>query len=255
MRKNGFKILILPIIFGMLFISCSQNDHANIIYDQEIIVDGEISDWKDIPAVKVNKKDHLWYGEGLLEGAWKGQDDLSYSWKKAWKNGKLYFLFEVKDDTISNFDQEFAWLNDCIEIYLDPENFGGERISGIGSEETLEDRIGKEMRGFEMQFLPSNPPKVFVDDSKGVYFTEEDQNTIFEKDWNGEVVSRKTEDGYLMEIAFTIPGVEIKSGQEMGMEIGICDDDGQGRKSLMLWSGYKGEFWLTMDNFMKISFE
>ncbi len=161
MKKSGLVKMLLPMVVGLIWASCSKiQGPENIIYNHEIIIDGDISDWKDIPAIKVNKKDHLWYGEGLPEGAWQGRDDLSYSFKKAWKKGKLYFLFEVKDDTISNFDQEYAWLNDCIEIYVDPHNLGGERIAGIGSVETLEDRIGKEMRGYEMQFLPSNPPKV-----------------------------------------------------------------------------------------------
>lgn len=256
MRTHGFKKTLLTIMIAMVAFACSRNDGTGkIVHSQEINVDGDISDWKNIPAIIVDEKEHLWYGEGLPKGVWKGEDDLSYSWKQAWSNGKLYFLFEVKDDTLSNFDQEYAWLNDCIEIYLDPHNLGGERITGIGTEETLENRIGKEMRGYEMQFLPSRPPKVFVDDSKGIYFTEADQNTIFEEEWDGEVFTKKTEVGYLMEIAFTVPGVDFKSGQEMGMDVGICDDDGNGRKSLMLWSGYKGEFWLTMDNFMKMTLE
>lgn len=261
MRKNNhFPINILGLIaFSAFLLACSSKqehkDNNNEIANHEIVVDGEINDWNAIPAVTVEGKDHLWIGEGLPEGQWAGKKDLSYSWKTAWNDRKIFFLFKVKDDTLSSFNQQYAWLNDCIEIYVDPQKLGGSRIKGIGSENTLEDRIGKQMRGYEMQFLPSQPLKVFIDDSKGVYYTNAAQNALFKEEWQGEVATRKTNNGYLMEIAFAVPGSDFQSGQEIGLDIAVCDDDGSGRKSLLLWSGYKGEFWLTMDNFNAMELE
>lgn len=250
MMKTNY--LFAGLLFSIILFSChsqQQGSDTLAIENHEITVDGETADWKDVPGTTVQTEDHLWCGEGLPQGAWTGKDDLSYTWKTAWNDGKLFFLFEVIDDTLSNFDQEYAWLNDCIEIYVDPHKLGGERITGIGSDNTLEDRVGREMRGYEMQFLPSDPPKVYVDDSKGIYFTDTDQNELYKEEWKGEVVAKKTSNGYLMEMAFTTPGARFDSGREIGVDVGICDDDGAGRKSLLLWSGYKGEFWLTMDNF------
>jgi hypothetical protein len=261
-------ITLSMIILNTLAVSCSEkrnnadqkevtgnNINAGKIQKHEIKVDGEVSDWEAIPAVTVARQEQLWLGEGLPEGQWKGPEDLSFSWKSTWNDGKLYFLFEVKDDTLSNFDQEYAWLNDCIEIYVDPGRKGGSRIEGIGPENTLEDRTGRKMRGYEMQFLPSNPPKVYADDSKGVYFTDAEQNDLFNQQWNGEVARKKTNEGYLMEIGFVVPDTDLQSGEELGLDVAVCDDDGDGRKSLLLWSGYKGEFWLTMDNFKGITLE
>lgn len=252
------------IILGVLIISCSQTQEQNankknsrnsLISKHTIVVDGETADWEGIPAVTVEDKEHLWFGEGLPEGAWKGKNDLSFSWRTTWNNDRLFFLFEVQDDTLSNFDQDYAWLNDCIEIYIDPHGSGGSRIKGIGSENSLEDRIGRKMHGYEMQFLPTQPPKVYVDDSKGIYFTDADQNAAFQEQWQGEAVIQNTTDGYLMEIAFAVPEVSLQSGKKLGMDVAVCDDDGAGRKSLMIWSGYKGEFWLTMDNFKTMGLE
>tara|TARA_R110002049_G_scaffold307720_2_gene509203 strand:- start:30329 stop:31084 length:756 start_codon:yes stop_codon:yes gene_type:complete len=241
----------------LLFVfSCKSNKAKSLQADEDIVivqrqieVDGKSSDWSHIPSVYVGHKNNLWIGEGVPAGEWEGKKDLSYSWKSAWNKNKIYFLFEVKDDTLSNFDQSYAWMNDCIEIYIDPNRKGGQRIAGIGSENSLEDRIGKNMRGFEMQFLPSNPPKVFMDDSKSVYFTHQDQNSAFKEVWQGNIVVSHTSDGYTMEIGFSLPDESFKPDYKMGMDVAICDDDGKGRKNLMIWSGYKGEFWLTMDNF------
>lgn len=233
----------------------SSNDIPEVIRKQKIIVDGTTDDWAGITAYAVNSKDHLWLGEGLPEGAWKGPDDFSFSFKTAWYDGNLYFLIEVTDDVLSNFDQEYAWLNDCIEIHLDPLALGGERIEGIGLEHSLEDRFGRNLRGYEMQFLPSDPPKAFVDDTRGVYYTDKDQTDYFKEVWNGEMVAKKTETGYLMEIGFNVPGVDFQSGHQIGLDVAVCDDDGDGRKSLLIWSGYKGAFWLTMDNFIRMVLE
>ena len=231
------------------------NDSLEIIKNQEIIVDGITDDWDGVTAYVVNHKDHLWLGEGLPEGAWKGPDDFSFSLKTAWYDGILYFLIEVTDDSLSNFDQEYAWLNDCIEIHLDPVGLGGDRIEGIGLDNSLEDRFGRNLRGYEMQFLPSDPPKAFVDDTRGVYYTHKDQTDYFIEVWDGEMVAKKTDAGYLMEIGFNVPGVDFQSGHQIGLDVAVCDDDGDGRKSLLILSGYKGAFWLTMDNFIKMVLE
>lgn len=254
------RFLSIILLSCGLLLSClsgkeKQQNNILVISRSNILVDGDISDWASLPEITVNNKEHLWFGEDLPEGQWDGSYDLSYSWKVAWNNGKLFFLFEVIDDSLSGFDQEFAWMNDCIEIYIDPNKQGGSRISGIGPANTLENRIGKKMRGYEMQFLPSCPPKVFVDDSKGIYYTIADQTIDYKMQWDGEVFSKKTCNGYLMEIGFTVPGEQFSSGYELGLDIAVCDDDGMGRKNLLKWSGFKGSFWLTMDDFHKMVLE
>ncbi len=222
---------------------------------QKIVVNGDVDDWANILSVEVNGRNHLWLGEGLPEGNWHGNQDLSFSWKIVHDAGKLFFLIEVKDDTSSNFNQKFAWLNDCVEIHLDHQHLKGNRIEGINSKSTLEDRYGKRLFGHEMQFLPSIPTKVFFDDTKQAYYTNAPQTDAFEKEWHGEVVTKRVMGGYVMEIGFAIPNFFASSSQKMGVDIAVCDDDGKGRKSLMVAGGFKGEFWLTMDNFIQLVLE
>lgn len=251
--------LIAFIFLSVGLTSCSQNQTNTIqqnknefeITNHKIVIDGNSDDWNSIPATSVETKDHLWLGGGLPAGEWQGINDLSFDWKVAHNDGKLFFLFEVKDDTLSNFDQQHSWMNDCIEIYLDHQNIGGNRITEIASANTLQDRIGKRLRGHELHFLPSVESSVFLDDTEQIYYTDSAQTETFKKQWHGQVVTTKTTDGYIMEIAFAMPNFYAQAGDKIGIDVGICDDDGSGRKSLLLWSAYKGEFWLTMDNFKK----
>jgi len=222
---------------------------------QKITVDGNTGDWANIEAVKISDSNNLWIGDGVPKGNWKGSQDLSFSWKIAHNDGKLFFLIEVKDDSLSGFNQEFAWLNDCVEIHLDHQHLKGNRIEGINSKSSLKDRFGKRLYGHEMQFLPSIAPKVFFDDSKQIYYTNAPQTDAFEKDWHGEVVTKRVVGGYVMEIGFALPNFYAASSQKMGVEIAVCDDDGKGRKTLMTSSGFQGEFWLTMDNFIQLDLE
>ncbi len=252
--KNIKKLFVVFFIV-LLINSCNmnrQNNEAFNIVNQEITVDGNIEDWQSVQAFVIDSKEYLWIGEGLPEGQWEGKKDLSMSWKTAWHGQKLYFLFEVTDNKVSDFDQEFTWLNDCVEIHMDPENRGDNRIEGVDEADPVEERVGKTSYGYEMHFLPSQPPKVYVDDTRGVFYTDSTQNAYFENSWDGEVVTRYTEGGYIMEIGFDLPGSELEENKVIGLDIGLCDDDGQGRDVLMVWSKFEGPFWITMDNFNKM---
>jgi len=79
------------------------------------------------------------------------------------------------------------------------------------------------------------------------------QTERFRKEWNGQTAVQKTDTGYIMEIAFSIPGVELKPGLRMGMDTDTCDDDGQSRKSLQIWASGQVDFWLTMAHYGKVT--
>ena len=211
-----------------------------------ITVDADVSDWQGIAANRVDGSEHLWFGQDMTPEKWKGNADHSYQWRAAWFGNKLYFLFEVTDDIVVDpAQQPNSFLNDCIEILLDPRNQGGPRFDEVGGKKTL--------HGYEMHFLPSGGQLVFVDDALSpMYPMAHPQNDLFREKWEGQTAVRKTETGYIMEIAFAIPGVELKPGMVMGMDTDTCDDDGQGRKSLQIWAGQTVEFWLTMDHYGKV---
>ncbi len=230
--------------------SIKTNESTEPIYDiakRAIAVDADISDWEGVAANHVEGREHLWYGQGMTPEKWKGDADHSFQWRAAWFENKLYFLIEATDDIVVDpAQQPNSFLNDCIEILIDPGNQGGPRFDEGDGQKTL--------NGYELHFLPSKGQLAFIDDALSpMYPMDHPQNELFREGWAGQTAARKTDSGYIMEIAFSIPGVALKPGMVMGMEIGIGDDDGEGRKSLQIWTGRQVDFWLTMDHYGKVT--
>lgn len=119
--------LILFIGFSLL-ISCSKvqkKDHQIIEVTQaptKPVIDGVgmdacwgAADWKAL--------DQLWLGEAF------DKDDFFGRYKLSWDEEALYLLVEVTDDVL--FDQhedplQLWWDDDCVEVFLDEDNSGGE---------------------------------------------------------------------------------------------------------------------------------
>jgi len=234
-----------PLVFSLRAETQRQGPKRYAVKRRAITIDGNASDWEGIPAEKVAGPGHLWFGQGMTRWKWRGDEDLSFSWRAAWNGGKLYFLFDVTDDKLIDPPrQPNSFLNDCIEILLDPGNRGGRRF--------LEEGGKKVLRGYEMHFLPSSPPLVFLDDALSpMYPISAPQNDLFAGKWRGEIAVKKREGGYVVELGFSVPGMKLVAGKEFGLDLDVCDDDGGGRKALQLWSGLQVEFWITMDHYGK----
>jgi len=235
------KIYTLLSTLALLAVICCRTRHTYPVYENDIVVDAEISDWNGVRVETVDSKDNLWIGQGMIQDNWLGKHDLSFSWRAAWKGNKLYLLYEVTDDRISPFDRENTWLNDCVEICLDPLNKRGARKKNVNGKVVL--------RGYETHFLPSQPPHAFLHDHSSVFFTNSPQDDVFRDEWNGEMAVKYKPDGYVMELGFSIPEVKLKKGVVIGFETGICDDDGDGRKNLITWTGIQYDFWITMNKY------
>lgn len=248
MRKLAVALVII------LSFSCSsekktKEGYIYIIQNQSINVDGNLDDWIDIKGNKVENSDRLWIGQGLKVENWNGKKDLSFEWKSCWSEDMLYFLFDVQDNIlVEPALQPNSFLNDCIEIMLDPKNVRGPRF-------TVEN-VTKNLIGYEMHFLPAVPNHVFLNDSMApMYHLELEQDSLFESKWNGLISCSKKGKGYILEIGFKVPDLKIVPGLMLGLDVAVCDDDGAGRKSLMIWSGTKSEFWLNMDEYPKVIFK
>ncbi len=67
--------------------------------------------------------DQLWLGNAYSE------EDFSGRYKLSWSEDALYLLAEIKDDVLidNNPDPLIAWWDDdCLEIFIDEDNSGGE---------------------------------------------------------------------------------------------------------------------------------
>ena len=245
------KLMKLPIPLIVIFVfitqvAISQNNRYQVV-NKAITVDADTTDWSGISANRVFEASHLWVGQGMEKENWKGPADLSFSWKAARQNNRLYFLFVVTDDVICKFNQPNTWLNDCVEICLDPRNSKGIR---------KETKAGKTiLHGYEMHFLPSIPAHAFLLDDQSLYFTNKNQDQDFRNKWNGEIAVKYTSSGYIMELAFSVPDLKLTPDTKVGIEIAVCDDDGAGRKSLLTWTGKQCDYWISMDNYGELTFK
>ncbi|MEN8250532.1 MAG: sugar-binding protein [Bacteroidota bacterium] len=246
---KGIKIII-SVILALSISGCCRNENVSYIIKQAAItVDGYGDDWKSIQGIEVADTSQLWIGQGMIVENWKGKEDLSFTWKAAYDWHKIYFLFDVNDNILVDpAQQNLSFLNDVVEIMIDPENKKGERFTVSENK--------KRLNGYEMHFLPSTGNKVFIDDSiVPEYRMDLSQDELFVNNWKGEIASTKKEGGYILELGFEVPGMEINSGKRIGLDVDVCDDDGDGRKSLLIWSGENNEFWLTMDKYPQVVFE
>ncbi len=247
----------IAILLGVLGCAMEQQETPSQLkynaVERHIQVDGDIDDWHGIEKNVVQGPEHLWIGQGMTRDKWRDNDDLSFSWSAAWRKDKLYFLVEVTDNNPQPCVREFSWINDCVEIQLDPRNLEGERVEKVKIETTLQERLGKKLRGYEMHFLPCSPPRVYLDDTQTIYRLENFQNDIFFHKWDGKIETRLTDNGYLLEIGFTVPDLKLKPDMIIGLDVAVGDDDGNERKSLMTWTGKQVAFWITMDYFGKMT--
>ncbi len=85
------------------------------------IIDGKADD-----AIWVNSEwlplDQLWLGNPY------SSEDFSGRYKLSWSNDALYLLAQIKDDKLidNNEDPLVAWWDDdCLEIFIDEDNSGG----------------------------------------------------------------------------------------------------------------------------------
>jgi len=246
---TGFSLFLLPLVTlaGVHSKAAPRCDFTQ----RKIVVDGDLKDWAGIAPNVVRGREHLWFGQGMTPEQWTGDDDLSYQWRGAWFGDQLYFAIEVTDDRLLEPSQASSFFCDCVGIYLDYNNQGGRRVKVLdGREDWFAKCDPRELMGYELHFLPTDPARVYLDHADK-YALDKPQTDRFKRDWNGNAAFRKTARGYVIEVGFRVPGVPLQAGKTMGVEIGVCDDDGKGRESIMMWTGTKSDFWVTMDEYGK----
>ncbi len=222
---------------------------------RQIIVNGNTQDWKGIPAIAVHGENYLWFGQGMTREKWLGDDDLSYQWRGAWSGHHLYFLIEVTDDHVMDPIQQFSYLCDCVEIYLDYDNRKGRRVKILDERQDWFERYDPaEMMGYELHFLPADPPPTFLH-HRDKYAVDKPQHVQFKEVWHGEAAFARTAEGYRIEVGLTVPGVDLCPGKVLGVEIGVCDDDGKSRESIMMWTGTKSDFWTNMGEYGEVTLQ
>ena len=126
-----------------------------------------------------------------------------------WDETFLYVLVDVKDDVVIT-DSEFLWADDSVEVYLDG---GNEKASSYDAN--------------DFQFIVGS-------DQSFVYGAKSAQADGL------QYAAVSTSQGYTIEIAIPLQALEVsgQSGEIIGFDIGINDDDSQGaRDAQLMWNG------------------
>lgn len=183
-----------------------------------INIDGDLADWQGIQELKMGE-DHLStdFSEGKLPH--KGPQDLSATASIAWDDNNLYCSIKVTDDQFVPSNNIVYWSFDSVQVYFDMMNDGGKNYNGNDAAYT----IGFSKEGKPVAYLEKNPTGRYVGDG----------NTERGIDDDVKVVSMKTDDGYLLEMAFpktALPYLELKDGSVFGFSILVNDNDGGDRK-------------------------
>ncbi len=155
--------------------------------------------------------DQLWLGKPLAKGDFEGR------YKVVWSNedNRIYMLVEIKDDVLMDVHQDplaFYWDDDCLEVFLDEDNSGGNHQY---SHNAFAYHISTDYKVVDI-----NPKKdeTFYNDHVEVKRTKQG-NTYF---W--ELAIRVYNDRY-QDGAADNELVRLKKGKKLGFAVAYCDND------------------------------
>jgi hypothetical protein len=153
--------------------------------------------WESVPAIEL---------DNIILGERNSADDISASFRPVWDDKNLYLFIQVTDNYKSDKGSN-AYNRDGIEIYIDSDN------------------------------------------SKSLYY--ENDEFMFRYNWNKEnlrvvrnevkediiCAQKNTDTGYNAEIALPWQAVLCvpETGQYIGFDLHVNDDDGSGRKCKIAW--------------------
>lgn len=198
--------------------------------NKAITIDGNISDWRGIPAIKISnrciqKKFNVKDDEKI---GYKGDQEATF--RVAWDENKLYLLVDVVDDKLVHLPRKNIsgrYYNDSVQIYID--TFGDGRMKGI------KDFDGND---YEYDLFPN-----ITNNSLTVYrrFAPEQQiaggllaprpRTIAKL---AKAAFKRTAKGYIYEVAFPkqiLAPMILEAGTSVGFSLFINDVDNKRWKS------------------------
>ncbi|MCD6415444.1 MAG: cadherin-like domain-containing protein, partial [Planctomycetes bacterium] len=154
----------------------------------------------------------------LIVGRVKDPADLSGTWRALWDSDNIYFLVEVTDADLVN-DSTEPYDDDCVEIYLDPDNSKGTSYDGVNDYQLL----------FRWNDATIHVGGNSCTDTTGMDFAIVD-----------------TANGYRFEASFpwSTLGVTPVAGNMVGVDAAMDDDDkNRNRDAQMMWHDTTGDGW------------
>jgi len=153
-------------------------------------------------------------------GSESSNDDLSTSTVQLlWNENQLFALWHVKDNELSATNQE-EWQQDSIELFLDQNN----ARSGPYDSDDAQYRVNFEGK---------------LSGQGGGYDAD-----------HFKAATKKTDDGYIVEMAVKIAHAELKPGTKLGIDFQVNNDPGTGqRESVTKWNYLENDSWESAADF------
>lgn len=176
-------------------------------------IDGEMEDkWKGTPEVAIKKV--------VKSETNVAEKDLAVGTVRLlWDSENLYAFFTVTDSKLSASSSD-AWAQDSVELFLDE----------------LNEHAGPYQKD-DAQYRANYEGKISGD---GPAYKES----------NIKVATKKTEKGYVVEMAVKFTQGKPKAGAEMGLELQINDDRGTGsRGGITKWNHPENDSYQSTSDF------
>lgn len=201
------RILLLLLALGLF--QCQNNSSYKLVQKtkESITIDGVDNEatWKDAVWYPI---DQLWLGSEF------DQKDFSGKYKLAWDSEALYVFVEVTDDVLRDVFKnplERWWDEDCVEIFIDEDNSGGDHQFNHNAFAYHIDTEGN-----VVDIIAKDTPKLF----------------------NDHVISKRVTKGNISTWEFKIKlfsdsfvygsqnsNIELSKEKKIGFAIAYCDND------------------------------
>jgi len=211
--RNVQSLLWLCVITIALFGCNTQRNREQFVALQAAevpVIDGQREDacWQQAKWYPI---DQLWLGKPLEKGDFEGR------YKVVWsdKDNKLYMLVEIKDDVLMDIHKDplaFYWDDDCLEVFLDEDNSGGNHQY---SHNAFAYHIATD---YKVVDINPNKDETFYNDHVEVKRSKQGDTYVWEL--GIKVYNDRYKDG-----AVDNPTVSLQKGKKLGFAVAYCDND------------------------------
>ena len=190
-----------------------------------VTIDGDLADWKDVPATRIDDKGQIFPASEALEVMWTGPSDASALVQAQWDEENIYLAFTVTDDSLSCHPHRMH-RGDSVEAYFDTEllkDKGHNRYSDDDSHL----KLAPPAKG-------QGPLRMVLKQSANRPGETERTPAEIEHAWS------RTDNGYRIEVKLPwkfIRREPVRAGLEIGFDTMLNDADGEALfKQWMIWS-------------------
>ena len=174
------------------------------------IIDGSDADdcWDEVSWKNI---DQVW----LPYNATVAADDFTGKFKVVWTDDSLYILANITDDVIdiNNPDPLVSyWEYDCLEIFIDPDNSGGDHTNNFNA---FAYHLSAELNAID---ISSDGSCVNLKDYINMAFTDNENNT-----YTWEIAMAVFDDSF--NPGATNTPVMLENNMTIGFSVAYCDDD------------------------------